>query len=150
MCANPLDRHAHFSALVRFPASSIPSRVAFRTRHGDGRQVRVDRVSPRVRLADRHHGESGRRLEMESKMLGIGQAVSYSRIPSRLFFPSETCLCYFRPSPRISHTRAVGEVGRGWTGSAPGCDLPTVTMASPEGDSRWNRRCWVGNVSVLF
>lgn len=34
-----------------------------------------------------------------------------------------------------------GEVGRGWTGSAPGCDLPTVTMASPEGDSRWNRRC---------
>jgi hypothetical protein len=35
-----------------------------------------------------------------------------------------------------------GEVGRGWTGSAPGCDLPTVTMASPEGDSRWNRRYW--------
>lgn len=33
-----------------------------------------------------------------------------------------------------------GEVGRGWTGSAPGCDLPTVTMASPEGDSRWNGR----------
>lgn len=35
-----------------------------------------------------------------------------------------------------------GEVGRGWTGSAPGCDLPTVTMASPEGDSRWNRKYW--------
>jgi hypothetical protein len=29
-----------------------------------------------------------------------------------------------------------GEVGRGWTGSPPGCDLPTVTIASPEGDSR--------------
>lgn len=40
----------------------------------------MDRVSARVRLADRHHGESGGRLEMESKVLRSGEAQRSGRV----------------------------------------------------------------------